>query len=629
MRRLSMITALGGLSLLVPMVDAAEQPKLIAGESYVETPAIGEALCVHNLFQSNMVIQRDKPIVVRGWAAPGEKISVSFGGQEGEARVASDRTWQVTLPAMKANAQAQKMVIQGKGKPITLENILIGDVWLLTGQSNMAHPLSQIDQGNLEIASANYPNLRLLTIPEENGSELKKSFPSRYRWRKNGHVREGYWDVTSGGSDSVRRFSGLGYAFVRRLHMATEIPIGAIDLSRGGTTVETWTPAAAVKQIDTPEIKVKLADWDKKIAEYDPQEELEERITTYHRRKKAGRKYPAHVKVPSNLRPGPIASMNRPGNCYASMMAPITEFAVKGVIWHQGYNNAFEGSFGARMYSQIFPKMISSWRTAFNDPQMPFCIISLCTEGSWQDLTNYTASTLNGGIGIREAQHKTFLDLYKPSDNSGDKSIGFVSSYDQRASWYHPQIKIPVAERAARWALATQYKMDFKWEPPIYKEKRAEGDKLILTFNKNLRSSDKGLAMLGFSIAGKDRVFHPAECNYAVIGKDTRNRPQYNKMMLELSSPHVPEPIHFRYAWGRNPLANIRGEGVPIATQRSDNWSDEDLYTQLIGKEPADPSGISRGEKNQLQRFLAQQDLKRRIKDAQVLLDSQNKPLKN
>jgi hypothetical protein len=144
--------------------------------------------------------------------------------------------------------------------------------------------------------------------------------------------------------------------------------------------------------------------------------------------------------------------MNRPGNCYASMIAPIAGFQIKGALWHQGFNNALVPN-GHVLYYQVFAKMIGAWREAFNDPKMPFGIISLCTEGDPQDLANYLEKVANEGIYIREVQYKTFLDFQK----AGDKDVGFASSFDQRRAWYHPQIKIPVGERIAGWALVTQY----------------------------------------------------------------------------------------------------------------------------------------------------------------------------
>jgi len=179
--------------------------------------------------------------------------------------------------------------------------------------------------------------------------------------------------------------SAIGYVFARRIHMATQVPIGVIDTSRGGTTVESWTPDAVLRRAGTKEINDLLADWDRKVADFDPQKDLENRVQSYRNwvkdLEKRGAKVPADQKEPTNLDPGPAMDQNRPGNCYASMIAPIAGFAVKGAIFHQGYNNCFEwGSTNAQRYYQIFGRMITAWRAAFNDPTMPFGIISLPTD---------------------------------------------------------------------------------------------------------------------------------------------------------------------------------------------------------------------------------------------------------
>jgi len=303
------------------------------------------------------------------------------------------------------------------------------------------------------------------------------------------------------------------------------------------------------------------------------------------------------------------------------MIAPIAGFPVKGAIFHQGFNNALgSGTQGARMYHQIFGKMITSWRAAFNDPAMPFGIISLCTAGHPQDLENYVSHMSNDGIYIREVQYKTFLDFRK----AGDENVGFASSFDQRRSWYHPQIKIPVGERIARWALATQYDMsqDIKWEPPTYEEMRVEDGTILLKINGRTGPYHDG-PILGFAIAGEDRKFQPAKAEWFVKGRDRHNRPQQDRSLLVLTSPLVPKPIHFRYAWGRNPLANLKTADhtdIPFATQRSDNWTLEEMYEAYTGKEPASPGNLDRGERGQLSKALRAEDLRRRLYEAEALL---------
>ena len=577
------------LAALLAMTSLIAQEELVRGEDRIDVPAIGEGLCVHNLFQSSMVLQRGRPIPAWGWAAPGETVSVSFGGQTQETTAAEDRAWKVALRALPANAEPRPLIVKGKDRTLTLENILVGDIWVLGGQSNMEFPLSKLDNGRLEIVSANFSSIRHITIPKQNGPDRKNAFPLIHQWSgwHGRHMRQGYWDVCT--PETVRELSGMGYVFARRIHMATQIPIGVLDVSRGGTTVETWTPLDVLKEIDTPEVNAKLAEWDEKVAAFDPEKDLQDGIRRHEqwveRMKKEGKTIPADRKPPTDMRPGPVMDQNKPGNCYASMIAPIAGFPVKGAIFHQGFNNALgSGTQGARMYYQVFGKMITAWRKAFSDSAMPFGIISLCTAGQPQDPENYVSQMANDGIYIREAQYKTFLDFRK----AGDENVGFASSFDQRRSWYHPQIKIPVGERIARWALATQYDMSggIKWEPPTYEEMRVEDGRIVLKINGRTGSYHDG-PIRGFAIAGEDRKFQPATAEWFVKGKDRHNRPQHDRSLLVLSSPLVPKPVHFRYAWGRNPLANLKTADhtdIPFATQRSDHWTLEDAYEAYTGK---------------------------------------------
>ena len=210
---------------------------------------------------------------------------------------------------------------------------------------------------------------------------------------------------------------------------------------------------------------------------------------------------------------------------------------------------------------------------------MPFGILSLCTDGTKQTLDNYTELMANPGPFLREVQYRTYLDLVE----AGDENIGFTSTYDLRRRWYHPQLKIPAGERIARWALATEYgfEKDLKWKPPVVTGMKVEGKTIVLTFDQAVKNLDDGGGIEGFAIAGKDRRFHPATADHLVVGKDDRNRDKKDSKSLVLTSPMVPEPIHYRYAWGRNPMGNLQAQGntdIPVATQRSDTWPLEEIY---------------------------------------------------
>lgn len=604
--------------------------KLERGKDRIDTPAIGDGLCVHNLFQSNMVIQRDKPIRVWGWAAPGENVTVTFAEKTQSCTAAADdRSWKVELPAMPANPEPQKMSIRGKASMIELENILLGDLWLLGGQSNMEFEIAKLEDGPLEIISANFKNIRLFTVPQQNSPEVRYSFPRLYQWHSffNQHNRQGDWDVCT--PATVPEMSGIGYIFARRIHMATQIPIGVIDVSRGGTSLMTWMPTEVLKTNDTPEVKAELAAWDKKVSEFDPQKDLDNRVKGFNdwvaRMKADGKEIPADRVVPTDLQPGPAMDMNRPGNCYASTLSTLAGLSVKGAIWHQGYNEGCMPN-GHKLYAAAFPEMIKAWRTLFNDPAMPFGIVTQETDGQPQTLDEFLPKMLDEGTYVREAHYKTFLDMRK----AGDKNIGYASTFDLHRAWYHPQIKIPAGERMAKWALATQYGKNIRWLPPQLKDVITGEGKLVLQMDSWVIPFNDGL-MQGFAIAGKDGRFQPAKAEW-LDRNAGKGQPNWDRAAVVLTSPLVPEPLYFRYAWARNPLENLKSTdqaGLPFDTQRNDTWTMADMYELYTGKKPATPGVLNGGEMAALGKELRADDLKRRIEEAKSLFKANNIKMDN
>ncbi len=419
-----------------------------------------------------------------------------------------------------------------------------------------------------------------------------------------------------------RELSAIGFVFARRVHMAAQVPIGIIDASRGGTTVETWTPDAVLREMRSEQVVSLMKDWDRQVADWDATTDLRDRVERHQQKmarlKAEGQPIPDEGE-PSDLRPGPAMDQNRPGNCFASMIHPLAGLSVKGAIFHQGYNNCFDGTQGAILYRQVFPALIAAWRDAFGDPEMPFGIISLCTEGEPQTLDNYCEMMFNAGPHIREAQYQTFLALHE----SGDQNIGYASTYDLRRRWYHPQLKIPAGERIARWALASQYDMgtQIRWKPPIVTDVSATGNRITLRLDEPAEAIDDGSPIVGFSISGDDRRFHPATATHLVTGEDDGGRPQTDKTSLVLTSPMVPEPKHYRYAWGRSPLGNLQASrltDIPFATQRSDDWPMEQVPLGVVDSSAT--GELSGANRRKLQEALRAQDRERRLAAAQTLL---------
>lgn len=568
----------------------------------------GAEVSLPHIFDDNMVLQRQKPLHVWGRADKGEKVTVSFSGQAKTAVAGEDGQWRLFLEAIEADPEPKELVVKGASNTVRFKNVVVGDVWLCGGQSNMEDVLEGVYHGDVEVASANFPQIRLLTIPVNAGPEPLSDFPriDEFNAWTNRTEKKGYWFVCS--PETVNRFSAIGYVFGRRLHMAARVPIGLIDVSRGGTTAEAWTSRKTLATI--PEAKPLLADWDARIAAFDPKQDLQARVGRWQKetekRKKEGRE-PAPK--PEDLRPGPAFDQNNPGASFNGMIAPFAGFTVKGAIFNQGYNNAL-GDARPSLYAKCFQSMIGDWRRAFGDEQMPFGIVELTAGGQPQTLENFETMMGDAGPYIREAQFKAYRAL---------PHVGFACAYDQQVPWYHPHKKVQLGERIARWALATQYGLErIGWRPAVCTSAKPEGRHMVLTFDRQVQTHD-GRPIEGFAIAGKDKQFYPARARYVVIGKDDRGRDREDRKQLEIWSDLVEEPVAVRYAWARNPLGNLVNSQhheriLPVPSFRTDDWDWEDT--------PFDPE--ARNEVNhrrrEMRNRLRDQNQERKFREARLLL---------
>lgn len=517
----------------------------------------------HHVFDNNMVLQREKPVRVWGWATPGEMVKVEFNGQSKSGVTTDKGEWEVYLDPMATNSKAQDFIIEGSDSSQKFSNVLIGDVWLLGGQSNMEFDLKRIYHGDTEVASANFPEIRLLTIPRAEGPVANKDFEriNEYDSWYDRYDEKGYWFVCS--PERVQTFSALGYIFGRRIYMATQIPIGLVDVSRGGTTIETWLSPKRLNNM--PENKALLQEWNDKVTAYDPEENLKNRIINWERRtisrKKQGLEPGPKPKEPS---PSPELDHNFPGASYNGMMAAITGLSVKGAIFHHGYNNALSDA-RPRLYETNFSALIADWRNSFNNTNMPFGIIELSAGGLPQTMDNFEVCMIDAAPYIREGQFRAFLNL---------NDVGFVCAYDQQVNWYHPQKKVELGERIARWALSSEYGLDLGWEPAVLINVEILENSIILTFNKELSTSDDR-PFEGFAIADSINRFYPAMAEYVSTGQDQRGRPVYDKKKLVVYSNLISNPLAVRYAWARNPLGNLvntKERIIPVQSFRTDTW---------------------------------------------------------
>ena len=515
-----------------------------------------------HIFSNNMVLQRGKPVKVWGTASPQEKVKVEFAGQINTAVANKAGDWFMYLEPMGANAVAAKMIISGKDRSIVYANVLVGDVWVLGGQSNMEFDLARIFHGDAEILSANFPLIRLMTIPSSANLKPKKDFEAinEYDSWYERYDKKGEWFICS--PQTFPTFSGLGYIFGRRLFMANQVPIGLVDASLGGTTVEAWLAPKTLAE--TPGNSQLLQQWSDKATSFNPEEDLKNRIANWEKRSASRIKEGLEpAPKPTGFSPNPALDRNFPGSSFTGMVSVISGLSVKGVVFHQGYNNALEDS-RPKQYAVNFKALINDWRNTFNDQNLPFGIIELSAGGEPQTLDNYELRMLDAAPSIREGQLNAFRDI---------PNTGFVCSYDQQVNWYHPQKKTEAAERMARWALTTQYGFQLEWEPAIVQGIERTKDKIIVTFNKEVKSSDDR-PLEGFSIAGNDGHFYPAKAEYVKINNE-KGPATYDKKKVEVSSSLCAQPVEVRYAWARNPLANLVNLNcpiIPVPLFRTDTW---------------------------------------------------------
>ena len=520
----------------------------------------------NHIFADNMVLQRDKPIKIWGWASPGEKVQVIFGPQVRNTETNKRGEWFLYLDPLKANNQSRDLIIKGKKNRIVFTNVLVGDVWVLGGQSNMEFDLDRIYNGDLEVASANFNNIRLMTIPKAASQKPQKDFEriNEYDGWLDRYDKKGYWFVCS--PETVKTFSAMGYIFGRRIYMASQIPIGLIDVSVGGTTLEAWLSSGILHEI--PGDNKLIDEWNKKVDSFDPKENLKLKIANWEKRSEIRKKQGLEpFPKPTEPDENPALDRNYPGSSYNGMVAAIAGLSIKGIIFNQGYNNALTGDSRPQLYARNFIALIKDWRKTFNDENLPFGIIELSAGGTPQTLDNYETQMFDPAPNIREGQ----FNAYKHSKNTG-----FVAIYDQQENWYHPRKKIEAGERMARWALHTQYNLEMGWEPAECIAKDKISGRIILTFNKDIKTSDDR-PFDGFAIAGKDGHFFPAQANYFVKEKDKAGNDIQDKTKLVIWNELVQEPEEVRYAWARNPIGNVVNESlrervIPLPSFRTDSW---------------------------------------------------------
>lgn len=446
-----------------------------SAEAYLRLP---------DIFSDNMVLQQQTTIHFYGWSDPNQKISVitSWNGDTLKTSTLSDAVWTVDLQTPEAGGPYQVTIIGDI--TITIQNVLIGDNWICTGQSNMEFSADwHKDYYQREVVNADHPEIRFFHI-----QKLSAPYPQQ-------EVR-GKWEVCS--PSTMHSFSAAGYFFARTLIENIHQPVGLIESCWGGTPVQSWTPIEVFNNSEKLAISA------------------------------------------AELTPVPWCPV-RPAVTFNAMIAPITNFPIKGAIWYQGEANTTNPD----TYAETFAAMIHSWRELWKE-KFPFYFVQIAP---------FKYGPGNKGALVREQQ----LKAYRNIPNTG---MVVVSDITGDTNDIHPINKIDVGKRLAGWALANTYgKENIVYSGPLYRSMEVKENRAIVHFDfaKN-GLIKKGDALKDFMIAGDDKRFYPATATI-----------QDSEVIV--SSPSVKDPKAVRMGFTNTAIPNLFNKaGFPASPFRTDDW---------------------------------------------------------
>lgn len=473
-------------------------------------------------FGDHMVLQRNQPVPVWGSAEPGQPVTVRFAGQLKQTKADEQGKWRVELAPMKASSKGSPLEVSCGEQKQLLKDVLVGDVWIASGQSNMFWSLKKSLGGKEAVAAANDPGLRIwnnVGTLHPGGKRFDVEFLKKMTV-ENYYASKGWQPSTSA---SAAPFSGVAFFFAQKLRTELKVPIGIINYSVGGSPIEAHI-SPAVMQND-PILKPLLHEWWNNN-DYPQWCRQRAALNLTH--------WLADPQLKQKTPPHPFA----PHYLWDAGIARYLPLPVKGIIWYQGESNAtLDGAGGPPVDGELnkakFKALVKSWRDAWKQPELPVYHVQLPgMSRKWPV--------------FREMQRQVSEEL---------DHVGMAVSIDVgHPTNVHPNNKRPVGERLARLALAETYGQDIVPNGPLYTRSVFRGKVATLDFkhSKGMKSSDGG-AILGFEIAGNDRKFHPATA---------RVKGRY----LEVSSPKVSQPKAVRYAWANNPKCNlVNGEGLPAS----------------------------------------------------------------
>ncbi|MFM7074659.1 MAG: sialate O-acetylesterase [Planctomycetaceae bacterium] len=487
-------------------------------------------VALNNMFGDHMVLQQGIKNRVWGKADPGEEVTVTIAGQSHATKGSPDGRFEVFLDPLLTYGGPHVLTVKGKNT-VTFHDVLVGEVWVCAGQSNMQWSVNASNDPDIERAAANFPQIRLISVPQVGTQEPQWNF-------------DGRWQPCT--PEAVGNFSAVGYFFGRQLHQTLGVPVGLINNAWGGSAAEAWVRRD--KLAADARFKPLMERWEKMEAEYPAQKAAYDKAMVEW--KAAAEKAKAEGK-PAPGQPGnPDGAMrgnSRPANIHSGVLTPSIGYGIKGAIWYQGESNAGR----AYQYRALFPLMIQSWRDEWGLGDFPFYWVQLAdfkneqpqpAESDWAELREAQTMTMKA---LPQTGEAVIIDIGEGKD-------------------IHPKNKQDVAKRLARWALAETYRVPgIACRSPLYKAMEKQGAKIVLAFDHvdgGWRPFDVP-EPIGFTIAAADKTFVPAK---ATILPDGR---------IEVSADGVADPVAVRYAWADNPRCNMfSGVGLPLTPFRTDDF---------------------------------------------------------
>ena len=475
-------------------------------------------------FGDHMVLQRDAPVHVWGWADAGESVTVRFSGQTKTAKAGADGAWRLVLDPVPAGGP-HELGVSGTDT-LTVSDVLVGEVWLCSGQSNMAMGVGGARNADEEAKAANFPRLRMVTIKRRAAKEAQRD------------CEHSGWKLCQ--PATVKGFSATAYYFGRELHRHLQVPVGLINASWGGTCVEAWQSCAALESLESG--RTLMAEWAEKAASYDPDAargRYEKQLQAWQAKRKAGKRQ-RKPRAPVH----PDVNQNAPGRLYNGMIAPLVPYAIRGAIWYQGERNSND-LLSAYEYRDELPNLIRSWREVWRQGEFPFLFVQLPNFGGKAP----DALALNRESMLLALQNTSNTGMAITVDIGETKDI-------------HPKNKQDVGKRLALIARHVAYGEELAFSGPIFRGATFGDGNAVVDLDHaggGLASSD-GEELREFMVAGADRQFVPAT---AEIRGD----------QIVVSSKDVPAPVAVRYAWTNDPTCNlINRERLPASPFRSDTW---------------------------------------------------------